>query len=117
MGFFDRITNVWRGFLSLWVSNVETKNPEAVYEAAIEERIRQHRDLKKAVASIVYLRNKTETELEERETLRGRRSPGDVLLLPLAPPRDRELAEGGEERPLDGGQLLGPEDSGYELHV
>ncbi len=67
MGFFDRITNVWRGFLSLWVSNVETKNPEAVYEAAIEERIRQHRDLKKAVASIVYLRNKTETELEERE--------------------------------------------------
>jgi phage shock protein A len=67
MGFFDRITNVWRGFLSLWVSNVETKNPEAVYEAAIEERIKQHRDLKKAVSSIVYLRNKTETELEERQ--------------------------------------------------
>ncbi len=67
MGFFERITNVWRGFLSLWVSNVETKNPEAVYEAAIEERIKQHRDLKKAVSSIVYLRNKTETELEQRE--------------------------------------------------
>ena len=67
MGFFDRITNVWRGFLSLWVSGIETKNPEAVYEAAIEERIKQHRDLKKAVSSIVYLRNKTETELEERE--------------------------------------------------
>jgi phage shock protein A len=67
MGFFDRITNVWRGFLSLWVSNVETRNPEAVYEAAIEERIRQHRDLKKAVSSIVYLRNKTETELAERQ--------------------------------------------------
>jgi len=67
MGFFDRIANVWRGFLSLWVSGIETKNPEAVYEAAIEERVRQHRELKKAVSSIVYLRNKTETELEEKE--------------------------------------------------
>lgn len=67
MGFFDRIANVWRGFLSLWVSDIENKNPEAVYEAAIEERIKKHRELKKAVSGIVYLRNKTQTELEAKE--------------------------------------------------
>ena len=67
MGFFDRIANVWKGFLSLWVSDIENRNPEAVYEAAIDERVRKHRDLKKAVSGIVYLRNKLSTELEAKE--------------------------------------------------
>ena len=67
MGFFERIANVWKGFLSLWVSDIENKNPEAVYESAIEERIKKHRDLKKAVSGIVYLRNKIQTELEQKE--------------------------------------------------
>jgi phage shock protein A len=67
MGFFQRLANIWKGFLSLWVSNIETKNPEAVYEAAIEERIRKHKELKKAVSGIVYLRNKTSAELETKE--------------------------------------------------
>lgn len=67
MGFFDRLANVWRGFLSLWVSDIESRNPEAVYEAAIDERVRKHRELKKAVSGIVYLRNKLSTELEGKE--------------------------------------------------
>lgn len=67
MGFFDRLANVWRGFLSLWVSDIETRNPEAVYEAAIDERVKKHRELKKAVSGIVYLRNKLSTELETKE--------------------------------------------------
>lgn len=67
MGFFDRIANVWKGFLSLWVSDIENRNPEAVYESAIDERVRKHRDLKKAVSGIVYLRNKLSTELETKE--------------------------------------------------
>jgi len=67
MGFFDRLANIWRGFLSLWVSDIETRNPEAVYEAAIDERVRKHRDLKKAVSGIVYLRNKLSAELETKE--------------------------------------------------
>ena len=67
MGFFDRLANVWRGFLSLWVSDIENRNPEAVYESAIDERVRKHRDLKKAVSGIVYLRNKLSTELESKE--------------------------------------------------
>lgn len=67
MGFFDRIANVWRGFLSLWVSDLESRNPEAVYEAAINERVKKHLELKKAVSGIVYLRNKLSAELEEKE--------------------------------------------------
>ena len=66
-GFFERLANVWKGFLSLWVSDVESRNPEAVYESAIDERVRKHRELKKAVSGIVYLRNKLATELESKE--------------------------------------------------
>jgi len=67
MGFFDRIANIWKGFLSLWVSDMENRNPEAVYEAAINERVKKHLELKKAVSGIVYLRNKISSELEEKE--------------------------------------------------
>ncbi len=67
MGFFDRLANVWKGFLSLWISDVESKNPEAVYESAIEERIKKHRELRKAVSGIVYLRNKIQSELETKD--------------------------------------------------
>ncbi|HMV69869.1 MAG TPA: PspA/IM30 family protein [Myxococcota bacterium] len=67
MGFFQRISNLWRGFLSLWISNIEQENPEAVYEAAINERVRKYQELKKAVSGIVYLRDKLGAELEEKE--------------------------------------------------
>mgnify|MGYP002630127974 CR=1 FL=1 len=67
MGVFDRIGNIWKGFISLWISEVEQSNPEAVYEAAIEERVKKHRELKKAVSGIVYLRNKLSAELEQAE--------------------------------------------------
>ena len=55
MGFFQRLANLWNGFLSLWVSEAEARNPEAVYEAAINERVKKHKELKKAVSGIVYL--------------------------------------------------------------
>lgn len=67
MGFFDRLTQVWKGFLSLWVSDLENRNPEAVYEAAIDERVKKHRELKKAVSGIVYLRNKLQNELDAKQ--------------------------------------------------
>lgn len=64
----------------MWISDVETRNPEAVYESAIDERVRQHRELKKAVSGIVYLRNKLSTELENKE-----RELRDVMTqLPIA---------------------------------
>ena len=66
MGFFDRLSQIWKGFIGLWISDLESRNPEAVYEAAIEERINKHRDLKKAVSGIVYLRNKLQAELDAK---------------------------------------------------
>jgi phage shock protein A len=44
----------------------ERRNPAAVYEQAIEDRARQYRELKEAVAGILYLRNKLEAEIHER---------------------------------------------------
>jgi phage shock protein A len=67
MGFFQRLSNLWSGFLSLWISETEARNPEAVYEAAINERVKKHKELKKAVSGIVYLRNKLQSELEAKE--------------------------------------------------
>jgi phage shock protein A len=65
-GFFDRLSNLWSGFWSLWIGGAEKKNPEAVYEAAINERIRSYKALKKAVSNIIYLRNKITKELEQK---------------------------------------------------
>lgn len=67
MGFFQRLANLWNGFLGLWISDMEASNPEAVYESAINERVKKHKELKKAVSQIVYLRNKLQAELEDKE--------------------------------------------------
>lgn len=66
MGFFARVSNLWNGFLSLFVEGLENKNPEIVYEAAINQRVQQYQKLMKAVSGIVYLRNKLQKELEEK---------------------------------------------------
>jgi len=65
-GFFSRLSNLWRGFLSVFVGNIEKENPEAVYEAAINARKEQYKELKKAVSGIIVLRNKLAAELEEK---------------------------------------------------
>ena len=64
MGFFARLSNMISGFLNLFIGKIEEKNPAAVYEAAIQERIKTYQGLKKAISNIVFLRNKTENELE-----------------------------------------------------
>jgi phage shock protein A len=67
MGFFARIANLWSGFLGLFLSDLESSNPAAVFEAAINERVAKHAELKKAVAGIVYLRTKTADALNEKQ--------------------------------------------------
>ena len=44
----------------------EEQNPRAVYEHAIAERVRRYRELKQAVAGILFMRNKLEAEVGER---------------------------------------------------
>ena len=65
-GFFSRLANLWKGFLSVFVGNLEKDNPEAVYEAAINARKEQYKELKRAVSGIIVLRNKLAAELEDK---------------------------------------------------
>ncbi len=66
VGFFARLGNLWKGFLSLTIKGLEEDHPEAVYEAAIQDRTKRYNELKKAVSGLVYLRNKLQSELEQK---------------------------------------------------
>lgn len=63
---FGRFTNLIRAIFARWLSDSEVQNPRAVYEQAIHERTKQYRQLKEAVAGILYMRNKLEAEITER---------------------------------------------------
>src|SRR3979409_1484718 len=63
-GFFPRLGNLWRGFLSLWISDIEKEHPEIAYENAINSMIEKYSKLKRATAAIIRRRD----ELHERFT-------------------------------------------------
>ena len=62
MGFFSRMGNLWKGFLSLWISDVEKDHPEIAYENAINSMVEKYTKLKTATAAIIRRRE----ELEDR---------------------------------------------------
>ncbi len=63
---FARMRSLFRGLFGSWVRDQEQQKPEVVYEQAIAERVRQYRELKDAVAGILYMRNKLESEIADR---------------------------------------------------
>ena len=65
-GLFYRLRSLVRGVFSSWLQRREHRSPHAVYEQAIEERKNQYEELKRAVAGILYMRNKLEAEIRER---------------------------------------------------
>jgi len=65
-GAIGRFFGLIRGWFTGWVREREEQSPRAVYEHAISERVKQYRELKEAVAGILYMRNKLEGELTER---------------------------------------------------
>ena len=65
-GMWARFRNLLRGSFSGWVRRRERRSPELVYEQAIEGRVQQYRELKQAVAGILYMRTKLESEITER---------------------------------------------------
>jgi len=111
-GMIARFGNVMRGIFGGWVRRRERRSPEAVYEQAIEGRVRQYRELKHAVAGILYMRTKIEAEIAERraeiarlhdDTRRALRSGRDEVAVSLIA-RKQALFEDLEraERELDG---------------
>ena len=111
-GLFGRLRSLIHGMFALWIRQSERQNPRAVYEEAIHERVRQYRELKEAVAGILYMRNKLEAEITERrveiagmhdDIRRGiRRGQDDVALTLIA--RKQQLMGELEhaERELEG---------------
>ena len=69
MNFFSRLANLVSGFFNSLIGNVEEKNPELVFDAAISERLKKQKELRAAVSNILYLRNKFKGELEQKEKL------------------------------------------------
>jgi len=65
-GLFSRLRQLVTGMFAVWIRDSERQNPAAVYESAINERTVQYRELKEAVAGILYMRNKLEAEINER---------------------------------------------------
>jgi phage shock protein A len=66
MRLFARLTNLVRGVFGRWLGEREHRNPAAVYEAAIQERVTQYAKLRQAAAGIIYMRQKFERELSQR---------------------------------------------------
>lgn len=66
-GFFARLSNLWSGFLSLWVSDLEKDHPEIAYENSINAMIDKYSKLKKATAAIIRRREDIESRLKDRE--------------------------------------------------
>lgn len=64
INFFDRIGNLWSGFLSLWITDVEKRHPEIAYQNAIDAMIEKYSMLKSATASIIRRRQDVEARLK-----------------------------------------------------
>lgn len=63
-GFWTRVGNLWRGFVSLWISDVEKKHPEIAYENAINSMVSKYAELKKTTAAIIRRRDDVASRLQ-----------------------------------------------------
>jgi phage shock protein A len=62
-GFFHRMANLWKGFASLWIADIEKEHPEIAYENAINSMIEKYSKLKKATAAIIRRREEVSERL------------------------------------------------------
>ena len=66
--FFYRLANLWSGFVSLWITDVEKRHPEIAYQNAIDSMIEKYSKLKAATASIIRRRQDLEARLKSEES-------------------------------------------------
>jgi phage shock protein A len=70
INFFSRLGNLWRGFISLWIADVEKNHPEIAYENAINSMVTKYTKLKSATAAIIRRRDEIDSRVEaERNAL------------------------------------------------
>ena len=64
---FARLSNLWTGFISLWVSDIEKEHPEIAYQNAIASMIQKYTQLKAATGSIIARRQEIAARLSTSE--------------------------------------------------
>ena len=64
---FARLANLWTGFISLWVSDIEKEHPEIAYQNAIASMIEKYSQLKAATGAIIARRQDITSRLEAHE--------------------------------------------------
>lgn len=64
---FARLANLWTGFISLWVSDIEKEHPEIAYQNAIASMIEKYTQLKAATGAIIARRQEITSRLEAHE--------------------------------------------------
>ena len=64
---FARLSNLWTGFISLWVSDVEKAHPDIAYQNAINSMIEKYTKLKYTTGAIIARRQDITSRLETQE--------------------------------------------------
>lgn len=64
---FARLSNLWTGFISLWVSDVEKAHPDIAYQNAINSMIEKYTKLKSTTGAIIARRQDITSRLETQE--------------------------------------------------
>lgn len=66
--FLARLSNLWSGFVSLWITDVEKRHPEIAYQNSIDSMISKYDKLKAATAAIIRRRQDIESRLTREES-------------------------------------------------
>jgi phage shock protein A len=64
IAFFARIKNLFKGFLSIFISDVEKEHPEIAYENAINSMVEKYSKLKAATAGLIRRREDIDERLK-----------------------------------------------------
>jgi phage shock protein A len=65
IGLLQRLGNLWKGFLSIWISDIEKEHPEIAYENAINSMVEKYAKLKSATAAIIRRREDIDERLKK----------------------------------------------------
>ncbi len=68
IAFFTRIANLFKGFLSIFISGIEKEHPEIAYENAINSMVGKYSKLKAATAAIIRRREDIDERLKRATT-------------------------------------------------
>ena len=67
INFFSRLSNLWRGFVSLWVADIEKNHPEIAYENAINSMVTKYTKLTSATAAIIRRREDIDARVQAEQ--------------------------------------------------